>query len=480
MTKTSSELALLDATAQAALVREGELTAAELTQAAIERMERINPQLNAIIHPDPQGAMARAANVSGGPLCGVPIAMKDIGGDEAGRPNQAGMRALKEADYRPAEDSYFTGKMKAAGTVSIGRTNTPELALLPTTEPVSHGATHNPWKLGYSAGGSSGGAASAVAAGIVPVAHASDGGGSIRGPASMCGLVGLKPSRGRCSFGPGLGERWNGFSNELVVSRTVRDTAAFLDALHGPMPGDPYSAPPPTKSYVDAMGETPRALRIGLLDQGTRAVEIDPEAATAARNTAKALEQLGHHVEQAYPEALDDASHVGHYVSVVQANTARALDLYGEKLGRTLGQDDVEPLTWALAQGGRTITAPQFVEVLQGVHGFGRKLAGFFGDYDLLVTPTQGKAPPEHGYFTSSPEEPLMAFILAAPYGVFTLPYNMSGQPGISLPCHWTPDGLPQGVQLVSGFGREDLLLQVARQLEEAMPWVDRRPPVFA
>lgn len=476
-----TELGRLDALEQAALLRRGEVTAVELTRAAIERMERRNPALGAIIHPDPEGALKRAAEVdaqpvgaAGGPLRGVPLAMKDIGGAEAGRPNHAGMRALARAGHREQVDSELTRRLKAAGTVSIGRTNTPELALLPTTEPVAYGPTRNPWKPTHSAGGSSGGAAAAVAAGIVPVAHASDGGGSIRGPASMCGLVGLKPSRGRTSFGPGLGERWNGLSCELVVSRSVRDTAAVLDAVAGAAPGDPYTAPPPAKPYLQVMGERPRRLRIGLLAEGTRGVVCDPEATRCAEAAAALLTGLGHRVEAAYPDALDDHDHVRSYVEIVASNTARALDVYGELLGRPLGEGDVEPLTWALSEMGRALSAPGLIATLQSVHAFGRRVAAFFEDYDLLLTPTQAAPPPELGYFKEGADGPFDGFMRAAPFGLYTLPFNLTGQPAISLPLHMTSASLPMGAQLVAASYREDLLLQVAAELEMAAPWAGR------
>jgi amidase len=478
----SKETALLDATAQAALVRTGEVSPLELVDAAIERLERRNPELNAVIHPALERARerARADELPSGPFRGVPFLMKDIGGDEGGQPLHAGLAFAKAAGWKAPEDSYFTEKIADAGLISLGRTNTPELALLPTTEPDAYGPTRNPWGLDYSSGGSSGGASAAVAAGIVAAAHASDGGGSIRGPASMCALVGLKPSRGRCSFGPGLGERWSGFSAEFVVTRSVRDSAALLDVTAGPMPGDPYSAAPPDRPFEQALGVDPGRLRVGLMKIAPRAGELDPEAVEAVEKTARALEAHGHSVEESHPGALDDPAVIAAYVSVVTSNVARALDAWGQKLGRPVEQQDVEPLTWELAERGRATTAPELLATLEFVHGFGRQVAKWWGDgFDLLLTPTQAKPPPRIGTLYSTKEEPLRAFLLAAPYGTFTLPFNLSGQPAISLPSHWTDDGLPLGSQLVAPMGREDLLLQVASQLEESLGWLDRRPPVF-
>lgn len=478
------ELSGLDAVAQAERVRRGELTPLELVDAAIARIEKLDIELGAVIHRSFSEAReaARSPDLPDGPFRGVPFLMKDIGGEEAGRFNHMGMAALKRAEWREPRDSYFTEKIRAGGLISLGRTNTPELALLPTTEPEAYGPTRNPWNLEHSAGGSSGGAAAAVAAGLVPAAHASDGGGSIRGPASKCGLVGLKPTRGRNSFGPGRGERWSGFSCEFVVTRSVRDSAALLDVTSGPMPGDPYAAAPPARPYAESAQEEPRPLRVGYMRAAPRDLEIDPECEVAVDDAARALEELGHHVEEAYPEALQDPGCVAHYVRVVTANVARAIEATGEKLGRELDAGDMEPMTWALAQQGRGLSATDLLATLEFVHGFGRRVASWWSDdgFDLLLTPCQGAAPAPIGYLTSTPDEPLRAFLRSAPYGMFTLPFNLTGQPGISLPLHWTPAGLPLGVQLVAAGGRDDLLLQVATQLESARPWRDRHPPLQA
>jgi len=481
MTAMADPFASLDATAQADLVRRGEVSPRELVAHAIARLERLNPELNAVIHPALERARARAAaaDLPRGPFTGVPFLMKDIGGAEAGEPNHCGMRLLKEAGWRAQEDSYLTRKFVAAGLVSLGRTNTPELALLPTTEPEAYGATRNPWNPRHSAGGSSGGAAAAVAAGIVPAAHASDGGGSIRGPASMCGLVGLKPTRGRCSFGPSLGERWNGFSTEFVVTRSVRDAAALLDVAAGPMPGDPYFAPPPPAPFAAMTAVPPAVLRIGVMTRAPRGLDLHPECRAAVDAAARTLARLGHAVEESYPEALDDNDPVMTFVTVVAANTARALDAWGARVGRTVTARDVEPLTWALAERARSAGAVDLLAAIESVHAVGRRLAAWWErGFDLLVTPTQAAPPPELGFITSTAEEPLRAFVRAAPYGVFTLPFNLSGQPAISLPLHWTADGLPVGVQLIAPYAREDLLLRVAAQVEQAVPWAGRQAPL--
>lgn len=476
------DLARLDATGQARLVRDGSVSPRELVDAAIARLARIDPQIGSVIHPALERARAAAAGpLPNGPFRGVPTLMKDIGGAEAGAPYCAGMRLLRDAGWTAREDGYFTRRLKAAGMVSLGRTNTPELALLPTTEPAAFAPTRNPWRPTHSAGGSSGGAAAAVAAGIVPVAHASDGGGSIRIPASHCGLVGLKPTRGRCSFGPEIGERWNGFSCEFMLTRSVRDAAALLDVVAGPWPGDPYFAPPPAVPFARALdGGGPR-LRVGVLREGLRGIELHGECRAAVDDTARALGSLGHHVEEGHPEALDDPASVFAYIDIVATNTARALDVRAADLGREVTADDVEPLTWMLAERGRATTAPALLGAIEYAHGFGRHLAAWWErGFDLLLSPAVGAPAPELGYITSPPDDPMRGFLRAAPFGVFTLPFNMSGQPAISLPLHMSADGLPVGTQLVAPYGREDLLLAVAAELEASHPWDARHPPIHA
>ena len=480
---TNDELAGEDAVGLADRIRRGDLSPVEAVQATIDRIERLDGDLNAVIHKQFEDALELAASpdLPDGPFRGVPMLLKDLWAEEAGRPHHAGIQALKDADHRSTIDSNMVTRYKEAGFVIVGRTNTPELALMPTTEPDAFGPTRNPWSLDHSSGGSSGGASAAVAAGLVPAAHASDGGGSIRGPASMCSLVGLKPTRARNSFGPGMGERWSGFSAEFVVTRSVRDSAALLDVTSGPMPGDPYSATPPARPYAEAMHDDPGRLRVGVMKVGPRDIEISPESEQAAGKTAEALEALGHHVEEAYPPALDDAAVVATYVGVVNCNVARALDAWGEKVGRPVEQADVEPLTWALAQMGRKVSGPQHLANVEFVHARGRRLAEWWdGGFDLLLTPTCAEPPPPLGSFAAPPGKPLVSYMRAAPFGAFTAQFNLSGQPAISLPLHWSGDGLPVGVQLVAPLGREDVLLRVAAQLEQAAPWDGRLPPIHA
>lgn len=481
------ELARLDAVAQATLVRSGEVSPRELVDLAIARIERCDRQLNSVVLPafdrarrlaDEQTQRLAQGRDGLPPFFGVPFLMKDLGGLEKGAPAHLGMRFLKDAKWIESEDSHLAARLRAAGFISLGRTNTPELGLLPTTEPLAYGATRNPWALEHSAGGSSGGSAAAVAAGLVAAAHASDGGGSIRIPAAHCGLVGLKPTRGRSSFGPGTGERWAGFSCELAVTRSVRDTARILDVTAGAMPGDPYSAPAPARPFATEVGATVETLRIGVVQRTLRdGITLHPECVTAVQRAARTLAGLGHRVEEAMPATLGDEEGVRAYVTVVSCSVARTLDVAGEKVGRAVSDDDVEPLTAALAAMGRQCGAAQYIAAIDYVHRRGRQLAAWWEEgFDLLLTPTTAQPAPRLGELAGPPDAPLQGFIRAAPFGMFTMAFNLSGQPAISLPLHWTATGLPVGVQLVAAYGREDVLLRIAAQLEQACPWHDRWP----
>ncbi|HVW33841.1 MAG TPA: amidase family protein [Acidimicrobiia bacterium] len=483
-----------DASGLAALVRAGEVTPLELVDAVIERIELVDPQLNAVIHPRFERARAEAAALDSrnhpGAFAGVPFLVKDITCHQAGEPHHEGMRFLRDRQWVADTDTYLAARFKAAGLVTVGRTNAPELGLVPTTEPEAYGATRNPWDPSRSPGGSSGGSAAAVAAGLVPAAHANDGGGSIRIPASACGLVGLKPSRGRTSLGPDAS-----FSAlvvcEHVVCRTVRDTAAFLDAAAGPMPGDPWVAPPPVRPYSAEVGADPGRLRIGLMTAAPGGLAVvAPECVTAAEDAAHSLEDLGHRLEAAHPAALDLPEWAPHFMSLWSAGVALGLDAWSTATGSPIGAADVEPLTWALAELARGLPTPVLLRALDWllqttrlVHEWwappgpgGTAAAGF----DLLLTPTLAEPPVPLGTFAAPPDNPLAGFMRAAAFTPFTPPFNVTGQPAISLPLHRTADGLPVGVQLVAAYGREDLLIRVAAQLEESFPWDNVRAPISA
>ena len=470
----------LDATAQADLVRRREVTPLELVDAAIARVERINPQLNAIIIPLFERARKEAAGIiPDGAFRGVPFAIKDLDVYSAGDPYHGGTQFLKDARWVPDHDSYLVEKFRNAGFINIGKTNTPEFGLNVTTEPASYGPSRNPWNVEHSTGGSSGGSAAAVAAGMVPAAHASDGGGSIRIPASECGLVGLKPSRGRVSLGPDYGEYWSGLVISHVVTRSVRDTAAILDAVQGPMPGDPYTAPPPSRPYLSELKEPPPSLRIGILKSvPTGASVLHDDCVEAVNRTAKLLESLGHRVEESYPAAMGESDVISiFFMRVVSTWLVAGLDHWGATLGTLVTAADVEPATWAVAGMGRTVSAAEYIAAVAELHAYTRRMASWWaGGFDILVTPTIGEPPPKLGYLLAPPGEPLAGMAKSLGLIPYTPAFNITGQPAVSLPLHWNAAGLPIGVQLVAAYGRDDLLVGLAAQLEQAQPWKDRRP----
>jgi len=475
---------LIDATEQARMVRAGEVSPSELVEEAIERLERLNPELNSVIHPliEPARDLA-VGDIPDGPFRGVPYLVKDLSCYMAGVPVHEGMRALRDAGYVADHDMVMTQRLRRAGFVILGRTNAPELGILPTTEPVAYGPTRNPWEPSRSPGGSSGGSAAAVAAGIVAAAHANDGGGSIRIPASHCGLVGLKPSRARVSLAPDFGDLLYGLVIDLAVTRSVRDAAGILDVMHGPEPGDPYAVPPPSRPYVEEVGADPGQLRIGLMTAPPGGqFETDPECVAAAEAAAAALEELGHSVERSHPVELDDADQITNFLIRWTAGVDWNLKYWSAALGRELGADDVEPCTWALAEQGRTHSAGELLRAIEQAQASARRIASWWADdgFDLLLTPTCAEPPPALGSFDAPPDNPLAAILRAIPFATFTASFNTTGQPAISLPLHVTPDGLPVGVQLVAAYGREDVLLRVAAQLGASRPWVDRIPPLHA
>ena len=476
----TDDLARLDAVAQAALVRSGEVSPLELVDAAIGRIEALNPQLNAVIHERFERARDEAASpdLPDGPFRGVPFLLKDLWPTSAGDPFHMGIKAFKEAGYIHPEDANLTKRYREAGFVIVGRTNTPELGLVATTEPLAYGPTHNPWSLDHGPGGSSGGSAAAVASGMVPCANASDGGGSIRIPAAMCGLVGLKPSRGRGSMGP-LRDEW-GVSVQHVVSHSVRDTAAVLDATWAPFPGDGVIAPAPGRPWLDEIGVT-EPLRIGVLDHALGGVPTHAECTASARRGAELAAALGHHVEEAYPAEMDRMAEHGPLVTTMWAvgATASLLSL-APLLGRELTEDDVEPGTWALAEWGNSASAVELASAQGKMAVVRRALAAWWEDYDLLITPTTAAPPPLLGQLVATDDEPLRGLIGSTPYATFTAVFNQSGQPAISLPLHRTADGLPVGTQVVAAYGREDLLIRIAAQLEAQVGWADERAPIHA
>lgn len=472
----TDDLSALDATAHADLISSGALSPSEAVEAAISRVEALNPTLNAVIHTDYERAREAAASTEPGsaPFAGVPFLIKDIGANQSGLPYWAGNQALKAIDYRADADTELGSRFRNAGLVTLGKTNLPELGSSPTTQPISCGPTNNPWDLSRSPSGSSGGSAAAVAAGMVPIAHANDGGGSTRLPAAWCGLVGLKATRGRVPAPDNTSRNLS----ELVVTRTVRDTARLLDAVQGPTPADLFSIAPPDGPYADELGREVDPLRIALMTTaGPHAVDSD--CVEGAEITARVLEEQGHEIEIVSDDVLlgGDSSVNGR---LWMAGLARRVEELGELAGRPLTEADVEPYNWTAAQRGKPLLATELAADQQRQQRWSADVVNWLLDYDVLITPTS----PTPALPTEDLEAPTVkpwkiAHVFAR-IGALTIPFNVTGHPAISLPVHQTATGLPVGVQLVAGMGREDLLLRLSALLEQALPWSARRPPVFA
>lgn len=463
----------IDAVGLADLVRTGQAHPRELVAAAVATIERLNPEINAVIHRRFEEARAEAeGELPDGPFRGVPFLIKDIGANQAGLPLCMGNRALKDAGNRSAADTELGTRFRRAGLITVGKTNTPELGTVPTTQPLAFGATSNPWDVTRSPSGSSGGAGAAVASGMLPMAHANDGGGSTRLPASWNGLVGLKPTRGRVPLPEGVSR----LTAELCVSRTVRDTAALLDAVQGHTDADLFQTAPPAGPYLDDLGRDPGRLRIGLLTDGGE-YRTDPECVTAAEVTGRRLEALGHRVGPVEAEVLfgGDGSVNG---TLWMGGITRRVESLGEIIGRPLTADEVEPYNWVSAQRGAVTTAAELGRAQELQQAWVRGVIAWFDSFDLLLTPTSGCPPMRTEDLWPDPAAPWRIGRTYGLIGRFTLPFNATGQPAISLPMHWTADGLPVGAQLVAHMGREDLLFRVASQLEAAHPWAHLRPAV--
>jgi len=472
------EYGSLDATALAALVRQREVKAIELVDAAIERIERLNPALNAVVTP--MYEQARAAAMSGfanGPFVGVPLLLKDLGAPFVGV--RMTMASAFMRNFIPDHDSELVTRLKRAGLIIVGKTNTPELGILPTTEPRLFGPSHNPWDINRTPGGSSGGSAAAVAARLVPMAHGNDGGGSIRIPASCCGLFGLKPTRARNPLGPDFGDIFSGLVIDHALTRSVRDSAALLDATAGPDVGDPYWAPPPARPFLQEVGADPGRLRIAFTTTAPTGVKIHADCISAVRDAAALCAELGHEVVEAAPEVNGEGV-TQTFMVLWSAGCAWSIDGMGLVTGKTPTQDQFEPLTWALYEMGRQQSASSYLLSLAFLQRVARDIARFFLKYDVWLTPTLSEPPVPLGTFDSPPENPLQGLRRAEAFVPFTPICNATGQPAMSVPLYWNAEGLPVGVHFVGRFGDEATLFRIAAQLEEARPWVGRLPPVSA
>jgi amidase len=483
---SGDKFARLDATAQAELIAKGEATAAELIEAAIARIEILNPQINCVVYPRYEKARAEAhdSNTSrGGIFRGVPFLMKDLSEMVAGEPTSWGWKALKDARFIARSTSHVANRFRDAGLITLGQTTVPEWGPSIATESAAWGATRNPWNLERGVGGSSGGAGAAVASGMVPIAHGNDAGGSIRIPASFCGLVGLKPSRGRTSIGPGHADIWHGLGEEGALVRSVRDAAAAFDVVGGYVPGDPYTAPALARPMREEIRAAPGALRIGFMDRAPSFHPgLDEECASAVRNAAKLLESLGHRVQQSHPAILDD-DRIARPIGVLVASSEALTAVDAEKiLGRAVAAEDFDPWTWFLIERGRKASGVDVLLAREWINEFTRSTANWWtGGFDILVTSTLATPAPPIGVFKLAPGEHATEIgRRQANISPFTIPWNVAGNPAISLPLHMTPDGMPVGVQFVAAYGREDLLLRLAAQVEQAAPWSNRRPPISA
>ena len=473
-----TELRDLDATAQADLVRRGDVSPRELVDAAIERIESVNPTLNAVVTPMFESARRAAENgLPDGPLRGVPYLLKDLMGTIAGTRQTSGSAFLR--DYTPAQDSELVTRLKCAGLVVVGKTNTPEFGILPTTEPTFLGPAHNPWNPDHSTGGSSGGSAAAVASGMVPAAHANDGGGSIRIPASCCGVFGMKPTRARTPLGPDYGDVTSGLVVEHAVTRTVRDSALLLDLTAGSDVGDPYFAPPPERPYVEEIQRDPGRLRLAFTTTSPLPAGVAPECVAAVRDVAKLCADLGHDVEEYTPD-LDPDLIQRCFINIYGAGTAMVVDAHAALLGRAPAEGELEPLSAALAEAGRQVSASDYLISVMELQRLSRRIARDFLRFDAWLTPTLCEPPLALGTLDSTPENPLAGLLRSTSYVPFTALCNVTGQPAMSVPLVWSESGLPLGTQFVGRFGDEATLFRLAAQLESARPWAQRRPPVSA
>lgn len=483
-----------DALGLAALVRDGHVSAEELLETALERMHALNPRLNAVVRLMESEARTAAASRPGGPFGGVPFLAKDLMTWYRGHPTGSGSRALQ--DFPAPHDSEMARRIRSAGLVVFGKTNTPEFGLVPFTEPEVHGPCRNPWDPERTPGGSSGGSGAAVAAGIVPMASGGDGGGSIRIPASCCGLFGLKPTRGRMPTGPDFGLLWRGAVVEHVLTRSVRDSAAMLDATHGPDAGAPFEIAPPRGPWLDEVGRDPGRLRIGFTTRPLLRADVHPDCVDAVRDAADLLEGLGHEVEEAAPDVDGDAFTKA-FLTMVAAELGADLELAGRLTGRRVERGAVEPPTWALSLLSDAFSAREYAGALRTLEGAGRSVGPFFERYDLLLTPTLASPPPPIGAMAPTAGEERLLRVLGAfgsgrlvraaglldevakdafAFIPWTPVFNVTGNPAMSVPLSWNDAELPVGVHLVGRFGAEDVLFRLAGQLEVARPWKERWP----
>jgi Asp-tRNA(Asn)/Glu-tRNA(Gln) amidotransferase A subunit family amidase len=475
---TPDEYDSADAVALAKMVADGTCAPAELFELAVSRIEATNPTINAVVRPMFDEAQAAIADgLPDGPFRGVPFLLKDLRAEYAGVPTTSGSRFFTEAV--PQQDSELVARYKRAGMVILGKTNTPEFGGAPTTEGSLFGASRNPWDLERSPGGSSGGSSAAVAAGMVPAAHGSDGGGSIRIPASCTGLFGFKPSRGVNPAGPTYGEAWNGLSTEHVITRSVRDSAAILDVTAGPAPGDPYLGPTFGERFAAQLDRDPEPLTIAFQTATAAGTPAHPDCIAAVEDVARLLEDLGHRVVEARP-SWDNAAAGSAFRLVVASNVNAAISRHAARIGHEPGPDDLEPINAILAAEAASASAADFVTAVWDTHAVGRSVAPFFEQHDVLLTPTVAAPPIRLGEIDITSSDVNDYLVKVFGWIPFTAFANQAGIPSMSVPLSWNDDGLPIGTCFTAGFGRDDLLFRLAGQLERARDWNLRRPPRVA
>jgi amidase len=458
----------------AALVKKGSITPLEVVDEAIARAERLNPHLNAVVFKDYDRARdAAKAMTPHGIFAGVPTLLKDMRAAATGMPTRSGSRMMPPIPSK--HDSTLVARYRANGLIPLGKTNVPEFGIVPTTEGLLYGAAHNPWDLDHTPGGSSGGSAAAVAAGIVPIAHATDGGGSIRIPASNCGLVGLKVSRGRITQGPDAADATTGLSVDHCVTRTVRDCAAMLDFASVADFGDPYFAPPPPDSYLIAIEQKPKRLKIAVALKGLDGKPFSAEVTQAIQNAATLCAELGHHVDEASLSVNAEEMTMA-FMTLWASNVAYGVDALARMTGTKPSLDLLEGLTMGLYDRGKALTAVHQIWAQQTLFRAARVAASFHQTYDLWLTPTLSQLPLKLGIVDVNDQDVEEAFAPILGYVPFTAMQNGTGQPAINLPLHWSKSGLPVGVQFVARNGDEVTLLKLAAEIEAAHPWFDKRP----
>ncbi|MFH2131549.1 MAG: amidase [bacterium] len=478
MGRLFSEYSNFDGLGLAELVRKGEVSPRELADTALDALERLNPKLNAITYMMSDYAdRIIKAGLPQGPFTGVPFLVKDLISSIAGYPTNCGSRLYQ--GWTRDFNSEIINRFNRAGLITLGRTNTPENGISATCEPVANGPSHNPWNLDHITGGSSGGSAAAVAAGIVPLAHGGDGGGSIRMPSACCGTFGMKPTRGRNPMGPDNHELWHGMIVEGVITRTVRDSAAILDCTAGPDVGAPYWAQPPERPFLDEIGRDPGRLRVAFSAEAPGGEPVDDECKKAVADAAKLMEDLGHQVEEAAP-VWDVAAWGEAFMAVLMSNECMFLQDGAAMFNRTPSRDNLESVNLFLLEQGKDIKAVDLLRSLVVKNRVTRQIAGFFETYDIFISPVLAGPPLKIGVLSTDLDDigEMMGRLLS--YMPFTSMFNVTGQPAMSVPLYWTPDGLPVGVQFAAKYANESLLYQLAGQLEKARPWINKRPPLYA